>query len=360
MKKHLAIFITGVMLLSGCTNSQTKPTDMANQSADVNGEVYIMAGKVEGTAEANISSKISAKALDVFVQIGSVVKKGDSLVKFDANDISAQVKMADANVEAAVAGLSKTQGGTSEQQITGASTAMEKSKIALQDARSTYERQKQDSSEKVKCELAKKTYDRQNELFNSGAISKADLDSAQTGLKVAQDAYNAAIDSAKVKLDSATQQYQLDLNNLQIITEKINPQSNNMANAQLKQAIAARDVATVLMQNGVLLAPIDGAVTAVNIKQGEFAMPGVAIITIVDSSGLSVKAYLPSNMISQIKEGQGVTVRVSELDKKADGVITMINPAVDAKTKTVMVKVSISGADSNIKPGMFAEISIKN
>jgi len=360
MKKYLAIFITGVMLLSGCSNSQTKPTDAASQPANENGEVYIMAGKVDAAAEANISSKISAKALDVFVQIGSVVKKGDSLVKFDANDISAQVKMADANVEAAAAGLSKSQGGISEQQVTQASTAMEKSKIALQDAQNTYDRQNQDSSEKVKYELAQKTFDRQKELFNSGAISKADLDSAQTQLQVAQDTYIAATDSAKAKLDSANKQYQADLNNLQIVTEKINPQSNNVASAQLKQAIAARDVATVLMQNGVLIAPIDGAITAVNIKQGEFAMPGVAIITIVDSSGLSVKAYLPSNMISKIKEGQGVTVRVSELDKKVDGVITMINPAVDAKTKTVMVKVSIIGADTSIKPGMFAEISLKN
>lgn len=368
------ILIVLSLLLSGCatntsdTKSAVTPTQ--GQKAD---EVYIMAGKVEASEEASVCAKATSKIARVTVEVGTRVKKGDPLVYFDAMDIEAQTKLADANIEVARAALSRTVGGSSEQQQSQARTTLETSRLALDEAQKAYNRAKalneSDSalvSAKANYDLAKQSYDRKNELFNSGATTRQDLDAAQAGLRVCEDQLNTVKinmsqqqDTALSKLNTAKEQYELAKKNLDLIENKINPENNSAALAQLKQAQASREAVSVLQQNSVLYSPIDGIVTVCNAKQGEIAGSAATLVTVVNSTGMSVKAYLPSSMQSQIKEGQKTVVKIAELENsKFEGIITQINSVIDAKTKTEQVKISLSNV-AGVKPGMYAQVALK-
>ena len=64
--------------------------------------------------------------------------------------------------------------------------------------------------------------------------------------------------------------------------------------------------------------------------------------------------------INKISVNQEVVIKVSEIpDKEFDGQISVIDSAVDSKNKNILVKVKFKEKDPLLKPGMFAEIGIR-
>lgn len=120
-------------------------------------------------------------------------------------------------------------------------------------------------------------------------------------------------------------------------------------------------VAQTALNNTVIAAPISGVVSAKNINVGEMASANTTLLSIVNSSGLCVNAYAPLAIVDQIKEGQSVVVKVSEIpNKQFEGKIATINTKLNSQSRNVLVKVSLLNSDSVLKPGMFAEIGLKN
>ncbi|HEX9060666.1 MAG TPA: efflux RND transporter periplasmic adaptor subunit, partial [Clostridia bacterium] len=147
---------------------------------------------------------------------------------------------------------------------------------------------------------------------------------------------------------------------LQMVKQGATKETVNIVQNQVQQAEADLEAAKVQLVNGTITAPVSGTVTAKNINVGELASPGVALLSVVNDGNLYINAYLPSGMIQEVKEGQQVIVKVSEIpDKKFDGEITLVNSVVNSANKNVLVKVSLKDPDSVLKPGMFAEIALK-
>jgi HlyD family secretion protein len=162
---------------------------------------------------------------------------------------------------------------------------------------------------------AKSTYERNQRLFNAGLISKSQFDQYQTAFAVAE-------------------------------------ASNRSAEAALK-------LARTQLDKGTILSPISGVISAKNINNGELAVAGVPLITVVNSNPIVIDAYAPAALITQIKTGQKVVVKISEIpDRKFNGQISVIAPLIDSKSKNILVKVKLSDQDPLLKPGMFAEIAL--
>lgn len=119
-----------------------------------------MAGRIEASEEAAISSRITARVNSVSVEAGSRVEKGDLLIQLDSGDLSAQVTQAQAGVEQAKASISGLKGS----QVN-----------------------------------AKNTFVRYQELFKAGAVSKAQLDQAQAELAAAE----SSLDTARANLNQS-------------------------------------------------------------------------------------------------------------------------------------------------------------
>lgn len=171
---------------------------------------------------------------------------------------------------------------------------------------------------------AQSNCERYQELFNAGAISEAQMDQARAELATADSTLNSA-------------------------------------RAKLSQAEASLALASEQLANGTIVSPISGVISAKNINNGEIALSGVQLLNVVNADSLSIDAYLPASLVDQTSSGQEVLIRVSELPGKTfGGQILAIDSIVDGKNGNLLVKVQFADRDPLLKPGMFAEVGIKN
>lgn len=319
MKRVVGSLLLMSVLLTGC-NSTTQNVE-TNPVVEASKPVYIMAGVIDANEKALITSKISAKVADISVEVGSKVKKGDLLITLDTKDIEAQVAQAEAGVSTAQANLLKMEAGARPEQISQAQSALDSAQISYTNA--------------------KNNFDRNQQLLSAGVISQAQFETAQTQLAAAQAQFNSAQDS------------------LNILTQGETQESLNVVRAQVAQSQAALDLAKTQLANGTIVSPVSGTVSVKSINVGELASPGVTLLSIVNSDSLVINASLPEELIGDVKVGQEVAVKVSELnDQEFKGKVSVIDPVVDSRNKSVLVKVDIDNSNSLLRPGMLAEIGI--
>jgi HlyD family secretion protein len=322
MKRILPLFIALAFLFTACSSANNNAAKGANASVQSQNSIYIMVGKVEAGEKADITSKIPAKVSEISVDVGSSVKQGDPIIKLDTKDLEAQVGQANAALATAKANLANAQSGSRPEQIAQAQANVE--------------------STRKNYENAKSAFDRTNQLYSEGGMSKQQLETAEGQLKTNEAAFNSAKDSLDMLSKGNTQE------------------TLAVYESQVKQAQAALELANTGLSNGSILSPISGTISAKNINVGELAAAGIPLVSVVNSGSLYVNAYLPASLNGKVKAGQDVVVKISEIpDKEFQGVISIIDPVIDAKSKNILVKVKFKEPDSNIIPGMFAEVGIK-
>ncbi|HWQ88577.1 MAG TPA: efflux RND transporter periplasmic adaptor subunit [Desulfitobacteriaceae bacterium] len=318
----LLVILAMIIILTGCGTAKP-PTTATGEDTQAAKPVFIMAGIIDSSEKAMITSKISAKVASVSVDTGSLVNKGDILINLDSKEIEAQVAQAQAGVETAQANLAKMQSGARPEQIAQAQAAA-------------------DSADANYLNI-KNNYERNQKLFAAGAIAQAQLENLQTQLS-----------AAKAQNDTAQ-------NQLAILTKGETKESLNILQAQVKQAQAALELAQAQLANTTLIAPVSGVVGGRNINPGELASPGATLLTVVNTNSLYIKASLPVEFTEQVAAGQKVLIRTAEIpDKELPGEITTVDQVLDSRNRSVLVKVNLENPDSDLKPGMLAEIALDN
>ncbi|AQR96782.1 HlyD family secretion protein [Clostridium saccharoperbutylacetonicum] len=324
MKKIMLLCLVTAMMLSGCGsvsngNGNVQAVDTATKQAK---NKYIMAGKIDSNDEVNIASKISARVSEVLVDIGSKVNQGDAVIKLDTKDLQAQVDQAQAAVNTAKANLANAMNSTRPEQIAQA-------QASLDSATESYE-------------VANKNYDRTKALVDSGANTQQQLEAAHQQLVAAEAQKKSADEQLNMLKKGATET------------------SIDVYKAQVEQAEAALKTAQTALSNGVIASPISGVVNAKSINVGEMASPGVTLASISNADALYVNAYAPLDIVGKLKEGQDVVVKVAEVeDTEFEGKITVINTKINSQSRNVLVKVALTDPKSELKPGMLAEVGLK-
>lgn len=106
-------------------------------------------------------------------------------------------------------------------------------------------------------------------------------------------------------------------------------------------------------------APVSGIVVSVDAETGSFADPQRPVARIVDNNSAYCLIYLPEKDISKIKSGMPVEMRLTNDPEIAfSGKVTEINPVIDAVTKAVPIRVSISAEKSGLIPGMSVTAAV--
>ena len=131
----------------------------------------VIQGQAE-TSDYRVSSKIPARILELRVSEGDMVSKGDTLVILEAPDIEAKLAQAEAAFEAAQAVEQKARTGARREQIQGAYEVWQKA-IAGR-------------------EVAEKTYNRVNRLFEKGVMAEQKRDEAYANYRAMVASENAA------------------------------------------------------------------------------------------------------------------------------------------------------------------------
>ncbi|MEL7162530.1 MAG: efflux RND transporter periplasmic adaptor subunit, partial [Bacteroidota bacterium] len=122
-----------------------------------------------------------------------------------------------------------------------------------------------------------------------------------------------------------------------------------------------KQLATIDVQTGKrnVYAPISGTVDRVMTRQGENAMPGAPILSILSTNDLDVVADASEDLLTKVKRGQKVNVRVPALDLAFMGTVSRIGKTVDPANRTFEVEVNVPGRYlRQLKANLLAEVDI--
>ena len=129
---------------------------------------------------------------------------------------------------------------------------------------------------------------------------------------------------------------------------------------QLDQAKTQLDVAEYAMgnldENTTLTAPISGVVTARNYDPGDVAMQ-LPILTIESISPVKVKVNVSETFYSMVTQGMPVEVQVDALGNEVfEGKVSLIYPTIDPVSHTFTVEITVPNSDHRLRPGMFSRV----
>ena len=119
--------------------------------------------------------------------------------------------------------------------------------------------------------------------------------------------------------------------------------------ALLKGGEAQRRVAIVAPQNGVI--------TELNVREGQQLTPGTALMRIADLSRVWITIEVPDTEASQLHVGAAAVASLTALPGRTfPGTIEYVYPRVDAQTRTLRARLSLDNPDLALRPGMYARV----
>ncbi len=106
-------------------------------------------------------------------------------------------------------------------------------------------------------------------------------------------------------------------------------------------------------------APQQGIVKQLDIREGFYVKPETMMLSIVDLSEVWVKAEVFESQAALVSMGDKVDMTLDYLPNKSwSGQIEHIHPMINAKTRTAIVRLRFDNLNGELKPNMFAQISI--
>jgi multidrug efflux pump subunit AcrA (membrane-fusion protein) len=104
-------------------------------------------------------------------------------------------------------------------------------------------------------------------------------------------------------------------------------------------------------------APFDGVIVRKMIEKGDTVQPGQPLLEFADLTYLQVEVAVPVRLMSGLKKGQLVPVKLDVGNVRVEGRVAQIFPSADELRHTVTVKfdlpVNVPGG-----PGMYAEVTV--
>jgi membrane fusion protein, multidrug efflux system len=106
-------------------------------------------------------------------------------------------------------------------------------------------------------------------------------------------------------------------------------------------------------------APFSGRLGIRQVDLGQFLAAGTTVVTLQQLDPIYVDFFLPEQALAQIKVGQHVAAKIDAYPSHAfDGAISAINSLVDVATRNVQIRATFKNPDSRLLPGMFATVDI--
>jgi HlyD family secretion protein len=316
------------------------------------GSAIPLTGIVDGN-EVIVSPQIMGRIVDLTVDEGSEVKKGQLIAELDAKELEASLDAAKANVaslEAQVREANHNYAWTDDQ-----------TDASLKQAQATL------TSERAQLDQAKANlwrdqtdFKRAQSLFDSGVESAQDRDHAEATLRVSQANVKSLEDSV------AAQEAALDV--AQANRKQVDVRQSEIATtiAQLEQARATEAETATELGYTKIYSPIDGIVSVRVAKQGEVVAQGAPVVVVVDVDHLWVRADVEESYIDSVQFGQTLSVRLPS-GRVIEGQVFFKGVENDFATqrdvsrtkrdiKTFAIKVSVPNDGRTLFTGMTATV----
>lgn len=141
----------------------------------------------------------------------------------------------------------------------------------------------------------------------------------------------------------------------------INAAENRLSALMLpKEAIEQLKSTREVQQRIKFYAPQSGVVENLAVREGFFVKPGATLFSIGDLSEVWVEAEIFERQVSFVSEGNAVSMSLDYLPGKTwQGKVDYVYPTLDAKTRTMRVRVRFDNPNLALKPNMFAQVTIQ-
>ena len=108
-----------------------------------------------------------------------------------------------------------------------------------------------------------------------------------------------------------------------------------------------------------VLAPQDGIVTSLNVKEGIFVKPATEIMSLTDLSSVWLQAEVFESQTDWVMESQSAEARLNYMPGEVfSGRVDYVYPVLDPKTRTLQVRLRFDNPDERMKPNMYAKVTI--
>lgn len=175
---------------------------------------------------------------------------------------------------------------------------------------------------------------RDNQLVHKGDLLMQ-IDPAHYQLALQQ--AEAAVQEKKAELDMrrAQARRRADLDNL-VVSRETREDSDvqaSAAQAQYQIALVQRDTAKLNLERTKVIAPVDGYVTNLNVRRGDYASVGAAKFAIIDSHSFWVYGYFEETKLPYLSVGDKAKIQLisgavlkGHVDSIARGIYDRDNP----------------------------------
>ncbi len=120
---------------------------------------------------------------------------------------------------------------------------------------------------------------------------------------------------------------------------------------------ASRNTKAVQISKTEIRAPFAGRVGVRQVSEGAFVTPTTPLIALQDVSRIKVDFPLPERYSGEVKTGQKFTFTVAGDGHVFEGVVTVLEPAIDAATRSLLVR-GLCSVPMGLLPGGFAEVTL--
>jgi len=339
--QKIGIGVAGVLALGGIvwySVNQANKGVVTVQTAKVAKQdslvsVVTASGEIKPTTYTNITAQGFGRIIDIPVKEGDHIKKGDRLLLQENIQANADVQAQDAMINSNQSGVAAAD----------ASFRAAQADVILQQAN---------------LEKARLDYDRGQGLYKDGLIPKQDFDQRKT----AYDAAVASVDASKARVLAQKAQFE-------------------QMRSQLDQSRAVLVRTQDVLHKTTYVSPINGIVSYLPVRLGEYVVPGIQnatgsfLMTLSDMSVVTSEVKVDETDIVNVRIGQDADVtidavpgkifkgKVTEIGSQAvlrtSGLATTQTTTSNQEAKDFKVVVTLENPPDNLRPGLSTTSKIK-
>ena len=175
---------------------------------------------------------------------------------------------------------------------------------------------------------------RDNQRVNKGDTLFR-LDAARYEVVVRQS--TAALEHERAVLAEARREARRNAHLGNLVAEETREQSASRvaeAQANLERDLANLAAARLDLERTVVRAPVSGVVTNLELRPGDYLMPGRVALALLDADSLHVDGYFEETKLRHIREGDRVSLRLMGEERLIYGHVESIAPAIDDRERT--------------------------
>lgn len=315
--RYLAIVLVATMAAAACSTEPQPQKGRATKAAlavrvqtaavqkmSVQREVDL-AGTLVSVDLAKVSSEVPGIVREVLVELGHEVAPGQILVKLEPREMQLALDRAVSQLRQTEAQLG-INGDQKEpppdEEISSIRTA-----IANRDD-------------------AKAQLTRARRLLSQRLLPQADVDTAETRVKVTEAAYSAALENVR------------------------------SLKATLQERRSAVELAQKKLADCIIKAPVGGSVSERLVQPGEFIRENTQVVSLVQMNPLKLKTAVQERYAGLIVPGLAVRFQVEPFpNEQFVGKVAFVSPSIDQTTRTFPIEVLVDNQSRRLKPGFFAK-----